>query len=331
MSNSDVGVPIEQFIQALTTQLDRAQTAMALKAENLDLPLTFAVKDLSLDLRTQVNVVKSEVRIRPAGPGDADASMLHLALTTITRPMIKENARSMTLEPDDEPTLKEAVGDGLTDDEQTRLGWAGVHTVAQLRKLAGSGAGKEVERVADLPVDRLRQALARASQPFVARVEPHLHGDSREPNADPLLSIRGRNLMMNGAPRVTIAGQPVSVLKASDREVLIAPMAHQFAGMLSIETGPDSRADVAFDLGFMITVEDTGGAEIDTAAMAHLSLSTPEERRLHAIAFHEWVTVRTASNKPPVTGSRMGIPDGPGLGIDVVPDLLGAPFFEIGR
>jgi L-alanine-DL-glutamate epimerase-like enolase superfamily enzyme len=89
--------------------------------------------------------------------------------------------------------------------------------------------------------------------------------------------------------------------------------------------------DVAVDLGFMITVEDTGGAEIDTAAMAHLSLSTPEERRLHAIAFHEWVTVKTASNAPPVVGSRMGIPDGPGLGIDVVPDLLGAPILEVGR
>lgn len=87
--------------------------------------------------------------------------------------------------------------------------------------------------------------------------------------------------------------------------------------------------DLAVDLGFMITVEDTGGAEIDTSAMAHLSLSTPEERRLHAIAFHEWVTVKTASNAPPVTGSRMGIPDGPGLGIDVDPDLLGKPFLDI--
>ena len=87
--------------------------------------------------------------------------------------------------------------------------------------------------------------------------------------------------------------------------------------------------DAAVELGFMITVEDTGGAEIDTAAMAHLSLSTPEERRLHAIAFHEWVTVGTASNAPPVTGSRMGIPDGAGLGIDVRHDLLGKPFFEI--
>lgn len=87
--------------------------------------------------------------------------------------------------------------------------------------------------------------------------------------------------------------------------------------------------DLAVDLGFMVTVEDTGGAEIDTAAMAHLSLSTPQERRLHAIAFHEWVTVKTAAAPPPVHGSRMGVPDGPGLGIDVLPELIGKPFLEL--
>lgn len=87
--------------------------------------------------------------------------------------------------------------------------------------------------------------------------------------------------------------------------------------------------DLAVDLGFMVTVEDTGGAEIDTAAMAHLSLSTPQERRLHAIAFHDWVTVKTAVAPPPVSGNRMGIPDGPGLGIEVLPELLGKPFLEL--
>jgi L-alanine-DL-glutamate epimerase-like enolase superfamily enzyme len=88
--------------------------------------------------------------------------------------------------------------------------------------------------------------------------------------------------------------------------------------------------DLAVDLGLMVTVEDTGGAEIDTAAMAHLSLSTPAERRIHAIAFHEWVTVRTARNAPPVeNGARMGLPDGLGLGIDVDPDLLGRPILDL--
>lgn len=84
--------------------------------------------------------------------------------------------------------------------------------------------------------------------------------------------------------------------------------------------------DLAVDLGLMITVEDTGGAEIDTAAMAHLSLSTPVERRMHTIAFHEWVTVKTARNAPPVWVDRMGIPAGSGLGIDVDVKLLGEPF-----
>ena len=54
--------------------------------------------------------------------------------------------------------------------------------------------------------------------------------------------------MRSGTPKVAIGGQPVSVLKASEREVLIAPMAHQFAGTLTIETAPDARADAAFDL-----------------------------------------------------------------------------------
>jgi hypothetical protein len=247
MSNGDTGVPIEQFIQALQTQLDRAQTAMAMKAENLDLPLTFAVKDLSLDLRTHVEIVRSEVRIRPAGPTDAEASTLHLALTTITRPMIKENAKSMNLDPD-EPSLKEAVGDQLTDEEQKRLEWAGVHTVAQLRKLTNAGAGKEVERVADLPVDRLRQALLRASHPFVASIEPHIQNTPNGTDADPLLRIRGRNLRAHGLPQVSLAGHPVSVLEANDREILIAPKSHQFSGTLSIETEPGQVVQTILDL-----------------------------------------------------------------------------------
>jgi len=87
--------------------------------------------------------------------------------------------------------------------------------------------------------------------------------------------------------------------------------------------------DVAGDLGLMITVEDTGGAEIDTAAMAHLSLSTPAELRLHAIAFHRWVTIQTAANAPPIENCQIFLPPGPGLGINVLPECLGPPFLDL--
>jgi hypothetical protein len=53
-----------------------------------------------------------------------------------------------------------------------------------------------------------------------------------------------------------------------------------------------------------VTVEDTGGAEIDAAAMAHMSLSTPEGARLHTVDFHNWVTVSNATGLPPARMAR---------------------------
>lgn len=247
MANGDGSLPIEQFIQALTTQLDHAQSAMRVKANNLNLPLTFAVKDLALDLRAHVDVVRSEVRIRPAGPGDRDASTLRFSLTTITRPMIEENAVEPLLDREGE-SLKEVIGEDLSDDDYKRLEWAGVQTVSQLRRLQESGSDRTIERVANLPVNRLRQALARAAD--APRLE-HVTARPGEPDEGAdlpgLLRLRGRNLARGGAPRVTIGGEAVSVVSASDQEVLVAPLAHQLSGVVVVETGTGGRAETAFD------------------------------------------------------------------------------------
>jgi L-alanine-DL-glutamate epimerase-like enolase superfamily enzyme len=83
--------------------------------------------------------------------------------------------------------------------------------------------------------------------------------------------------------------------------------------------------DVACELGLLVTVEDTGGSDIATAAMAHVSLSTPARWRLHTVDFNAWVTVSNASGMPaPVAGS-LGLPSGPGLGVAVDESRLGAP------
>jgi cis-L-3-hydroxyproline dehydratase len=84
--------------------------------------------------------------------------------------------------------------------------------------------------------------------------------------------------------------------------------------------------DVAVDLALPVTVEDTGGSDIDTAAMAHLSLSTPEELRIHTVDFNAWVTVGNADGMPQAEGGKLRAPDGPGLGVAVRPDELGEPF-----
>jgi L-alanine-DL-glutamate epimerase-like enolase superfamily enzyme len=83
--------------------------------------------------------------------------------------------------------------------------------------------------------------------------------------------------------------------------------------------------DVAVELGLPVTVEDTGGSDIDTAAMAHLSLSTPEELRIHTVDFNAWVTVGNATGMPPAEGGQLRAPSGPGLGVELRRDVLGEP------
>jgi hypothetical protein len=231
--NGDNGVPIEQFIQAITGQLDRAQEALALKAR-FGTPLTFAVRDLALELRTHVDVVDNEVLLRPAGPGETDTSVIHLSLTTITKPMIEENTRPLTAD-DGGPSIKDVLGDELTRDEQRKLEWAGVYTVSQLRDLPRQASPEVIERVAQLPIGRLRAALTAASRPRVTAVnkvpDPGLNQ----------LAINGLNLTGDGPPRVHLNGNLLDVVSATPREVRVsAPKEVTFAGALEITTDDGS-------------------------------------------------------------------------------------------
>lgn len=88
--------------------------------------------------------------------------------------------------------------------------------------------------------------------------------------------------------------------------------------------------DCAVELGLAVTMEDTGGADIDTAAIAHLSISTPAARRAHTVDFHNWVTVSQGPGLPDTRDGLLRAPDGPGLGIEVDERSLGEPFFVAG-
>ena len=87
--------------------------------------------------------------------------------------------------------------------------------------------------------------------------------------------------------------------------------------------------DVAVELGIQVTVEDGGGASIDTAAMAHLSLSTPEPSRIHTVNYSAWVTLDNATGMPLPEDGRLRAPTAPGLGVDVLVDRLGEPIVQV--
>jgi hypothetical protein len=245
-STSESAMPLESFIQAVQSQLDKAQTAMTWKARNLNMPLTFAIKDISLDLRAHVEFAKSEIRIRPAGANDTEASVFHLVFAAITRPMIEENAMAMTAEDPHDRSIDDIGGDSLSEDERRQLEWIGVRTVGKLRDIQETGGAKSVQRVTGLPVDRLRAALERASAPSIEHVAPVQSTDNSDP---PLIRLRGHNLLGGGGrPRVTLGGEAMAIVSASDREILLAPQSHQWVGELSVVPPAGPAAALAFDL-----------------------------------------------------------------------------------
>src|SRR5215468_8231921 len=215
-------VALEDFIQAVQSQLDNAQARMTLKAQNDRLPLTFAIRDISMDLRAHVEMAQGEVRIRPAGPSDTDPTVLHLVFAAITKPMIDENAVQLAVDDKDDVPLSD-LGDALDEDERRRLEGIGVRTVSKLNELKQRGLGGSVGRITRLPVDKLERVLSRAARPMVDDIT----GEDTPSGSDELrqrLRVKGRNMLRNGTPpRVSIAGRPVSVVRATDNELVLAP------------------------------------------------------------------------------------------------------------
>ena len=86
--------------------------------------------------------------------------------------------------------------------------------------------------------------------------------------------------------------------------------------------------DIAIAKNLKITIEDTGGAQIDTAAYSGLMMSTPEHLRQHTVDFHNWVTVTNGKANFQIANGAMTPPHGPGLGVEVDPRAFGEPIFS---
>ena len=81
--------------------------------------------------------------------------------------------------------------------------------------------------------------------------------------------------------------------------------------------------DLCLTLGIAMTIEDTWGGDIVTAAIAHLAHSTPPEHLFTATDFNSYVTVSIAADAPQRVRGRMAAPAAPGLGVTPRPEVLG--------
>ena len=83
--------------------------------------------------------------------------------------------------------------------------------------------------------------------------------------------------------------------------------------------------DLCVSLGIAMTLEDSWGGDIATAAIAHLAQSTPPELLFTTTDFNSYVTVSTAAGAPKRIQGRMAASQEPGLGIRPYPEVLGEP------
>ena len=88
--------------------------------------------------------------------------------------------------------------------------------------------------------------------------------------------------------------------------------------------------DLAQELGLRVTLEDTWGGDVTTAAVAHLAASTRPEHLLTVSFMNDWTNEHVAGYEPRSSNGVGAPPTGPGLGIEVDLDMLGEPLFVVG-
>ncbi len=87
--------------------------------------------------------------------------------------------------------------------------------------------------------------------------------------------------------------------------------------------------DLCVRLGIAMTIEDSWGGDITTAAIAHLAHSTPTEFLFTATDFNSYVTVSTAEGAPQRVNGRMAASTAPGLGVTPRMEVLGDAVVEV--
>lgn len=87
--------------------------------------------------------------------------------------------------------------------------------------------------------------------------------------------------------------------------------------------------DLCVSMGIAMTLEDSWGGDITTAAIAHLAHSTPEEFRFTSTDFNSYVTVSTADGAPQRDNGFMRASEKPGLGIKPKLDVLGPRVVDV--
>ncbi len=124
----------------------------------------------------------------------------------------------------------------------------------------------------------------------------------------------------------TIDGIGILLRAAADRAMdAVNIKIGKFGGL----TRARQARDICVSLGIAMTIEDSWGGDVTTAAIAHLAHSTPPQFLFTATDFNSYVTVSTAEGAPQRRNGRLAASTAPGLGVTPRPEFLRSPAVDV--
>jgi L-alanine-DL-glutamate epimerase-like enolase superfamily enzyme len=145
------------------------------------------------------------------------------------------------------------------------------------------------------------------------------------PTYEECLSIRRRTSL----PFVmdeNIDGLPI-LLRAHEDDAMdvVNVKISKFGGL----TKAKQARDLCVNLGIALTVEDSWGGDVVTAAISHLAHGVPPELLFTSTDFNSYVTVSSAEGAPQRKNGRMSASTEPGLGVKLKEEVIGNPVFVV--
>jgi hypothetical protein len=215
MDGQNTAWQLEDFVDSLVVELDKTRETLAVKAINK--PLSYTVKDLSLDLNIFPSYDGDKVKFVTAQPGQAGASKVTIQLGSITDQQVRATSRP--------PPAKSDINlDDIQVDKATRkeLRKIGVNSVSDLQHIEQKNVDLKKVSANDIDYSALANQIQKAKRnqnpPQISGISLSMDAYSR-----PCLSIKGRQLAIDPKfePVAVINRKLAEVLSHSDTEIQV--------------------------------------------------------------------------------------------------------------
>jgi hypothetical protein len=249
MASGNTAWQLEDFVDSLVVDLDKTRETLAVKAINK--PLTYTVKELSLDLNIFPTYDGDTVRFTTAQPGQQGASKVSIQLGSITDQQVRATSKV--------PQSSSVAIDDIDVDKGTKkqLRKLGVQSVDDLQRVESKKV--DLKRVVDNDIDykalanQIQKAQRNTAPPRVSSV-----AFSRDEAGAPALVVQGSNLAVN--PRFP----PVAVIDGRLAEVQSFDAGHVRIGLPEAHTlAPSSELVLTCDpfAVFKVKIRAGGGGD----------------------------------------------------------------------